>query len=133
MACFRNGWKHRVLFLNHMAATISVCWEMLPVELQAVLPHGGKGSFLFLLVEPFPYLVRSSPELGTQRGRAASSSWWPGLSPFTQSAGNGDRLPCSTLWVARPRGQHSSANHPPGLTVTFDKRHLMSTATIIMA
>lgn len=89
--------------------------------------------FLLWLVELFPHLVSSSPELGAQRGQAASSSRRSGLPPFTRSAGNGDSSPSSTLGIARPRKHRSSAGHPPGLTITFDKKHLMSTATIIMA
>lgn len=46
VACSRNGRKHRVLFLNRTAATISTSREMLPVELQAVIPSE-KGSCFY--------------------------------------------------------------------------------------
>lgn len=134
MACLRNGQKHRVLFLNHMAATISMSREMLPVELQAVLPHGGTGSY-------FHYCQRSYSLTSCVRARNAAPTevkqpaprGGQGCHHSPGAQGTATGPPSSTLCLARPRECRSSAGHPPGLTITLDKRHLTCIATVIMA
>lgn len=60
MACFRNGWKQKVIILYHMAAATSMSWKMLPVWLPSVVPHGERAGIFIIWAIP-------CPELGTQR------------------------------------------------------------------
>lgn len=118
MACFRNGWKQKVIFLDHMAAATSMSWEMLLVELPSVLLHGGK-SWYFL-----SFSLPSHAQALSWAHRAASSLWGSGLSLVIRSMGNSARLQSSTFHMARPRKHHSSAGYIPRLLITADKRHL---------
>lgn len=86
VACFRNGWKQKVIFLDHMAAATSMSWEMLLVELPSVLLHGGK-SWYFL-----SFSLPSHAQALSWAHRAASSLWGSGLSLVIRSMGNSTRL-----------------------------------------
>lgn len=115
MACFRTGWKQKVIFLYHMAAATSMSWKIYQFNYHQFSPRVERAGIFIIWAIPSPHIPKQPVPCGGQgchrspRAQGAAHSIWQDLEHPSCAGSVPRRLITSDKWHLRT--QHRGPRH----------------------